>query len=75
MGMLPGANGANQKPVRLLLFTQGAPQPFAPQAYAFASFDGSCRNWAEEYFSRLRRVEAGHFFTNASVRSKRRLRI
>jgi transposase-like protein len=24
------------------------------------SFDGACTNWAEEYFSRLRRAEAGH---------------
>ena len=27
------------------------------QAY---SFDGSCTNWAESYFARLRRAEAGH---------------
>ena len=27
------------------------------QAY---SLDGACTNWAEEYFSRLRRAEAGH---------------
>ena len=24
------------------------------------SFDGACTNWAEEYFSRLRRAESGH---------------
>jgi hypothetical protein len=24
------------------------------------SLDGACTNWAEEYFSRLRRAEAGH---------------
>jgi hypothetical protein len=24
------------------------------------SMDGACTNWAEEYFSRLRRAEAGH---------------
>ena len=24
------------------------------------SFDGACTNWAEEYFSRLRRAEIGH---------------
>ena len=25
------------------------------------SLDGACTNWAEEYFSRLRRAEAGHY--------------
>ncbi len=25
------------------------------------SFDGACTNWAEEYFSRLRRAEIGHY--------------
>jgi len=33
--MLPGANGANRKPVLLLRFRQGASQPLFQQAYAF----------------------------------------
>ncbi|QXX75358.1 IS1595 family transposase [Methylovirgula sp. HY1] len=30
------------------------------------SLDGACTNWAEEYFSRLRRAEAGHYHRIAS---------
>ncbi len=25
------------------------------------SYDGACTNWAEEFFSRLRRAEIGHY--------------
>ncbi len=31
------------------------------------SLDGACTNWAEEYFSRLRRAEAGHHHHIAGI--------
>jgi hypothetical protein len=57
----------NGRSLPTMFRTEGQALSFIRARIEAYSLDGACTNWAEEFFSRMRRAEAGHHHHFAGV--------